>query len=380
LPADQFVWPGPRSYTGQDVVELHTLSCPPLVELMIGELLKAGARAAQPGEFTMRAFLAGKLDLVKAEAVLAVIEAGNRDELRSALGQLAGGVSGPLQQLRSDLLDLLADVEAGLDFADEDIEFIGQEQLLTRLSKGLALITLLSKQLEQRTISERPFRAVLVGRPNVGKSSLFNALGGQHFQALVSPQPGTTRDYLVQRLELDGVTVELVDTAGWQAADDAIQDQAQTLGREQTQRGDLILLCLEAGRALDETEQSWLMRRDPPVIAVGTKCDLATATADCLPTSAVAGSGLAELRALLTEHARHRTQSGLAPSLSRCRHHVGACLDHLRRAHAVVLYDDPPEILALEVRCALDQLGEMVGAVYTDELLDRIFSRFCVGK
>jgi tRNA modification GTPase len=347
------------------------------VELLIGELLKAGGRAAQPGEFTMRAFLAGKLDLVKAEAVLGVIEAGDRDELNTALKQLSGGVSGPLQQLRSDLLDLLADVEAGLDFADEDIQFIAQDQLLTRLSKGLAMITLLNKQLEQRTLSERPFRAVLIGRPNAGKSSLFNALGGT---ALVSPRPGTTRDYLVQRLDFDGLTVELVDTAGWQTADGVIQNQAQSLGREQTRQADLVLLCLEGGRVPDETEQAWLNRAGCRAIAVATKCDLMPAPSAELQTSAVTGTGLDALRSLLAEHARRRRQPALAPSISRCRHHVTACLEHLRRAHAVVLYEDPPEILALEVRGALDQLGEMVGAVYTDDLLDRIFSRFCIGK
>jgi tRNA modification GTPase len=282
-----------------------------------------------------------------------------------------------LQQLRSDLLDLLADVEAGLDFADEDIPFIAQDELLTRLSKGLAAITLLNKQLEQRTISARPFRAVLVGRPNTGKSSLFNALGGT---ALVSPQPGTTRDYLVQRLELDGLAVELVDTAGWQTAEGVIHDQAQSLGREQTQQADLVLLCLEGGRVHDESEEAWLNRAGPPAIAVATKCDLTSTPLGELQTSAVQGTGLDALRSLLAERARRRSQPALAPSISRCRHHVTACLEHLRRAHAVVMYEDPPEVLAVEVRSALEQLGEMVGAVYTEDLLDRIFSRFCIGK
>src|SRR5262249_52877972 len=190
--------------TGQDVVELHTVSCPPLIDLLVSDLLRAGARAAQAGEFTLRGFLAGKLDLVKAEAVLGVIEAGSREELKNALGQLAGGVSGPLGQLRGDLLDLLADVEAGLDFADEDITFIGQDELLLRLSKALAQVTLLGKQLEQRAVSDRPFRAVLAGRPNAGKSSLFNAPGGR---ALVSPEPGTPPDYLGNRLDLGGPAV-----------------------------------------------------------------------------------------------------------------------------------------------------------------------------
>src|SRR5438445_6629913 len=199
LPTDLYFWPAPRTYTGQELVELHTLSSPPLVDLLIAQLLNAGARAAQPGEFTLRAFLTGKLDLTRAEAVLGVIEAGNRQELRQALAQLAGGVERPLPVLRDDLLNLLADIEAGLDFAEEDIHFVQTIELLHRLAKGLAQLELLRKQLDQRTVGERPFRVVLVGRPNAGKSSLFNSLTDNPF-ALVSPQPGTSRDYFIGNL------------------------------------------------------------------------------------------------------------------------------------------------------------------------------------
>src|SRR5207302_11420709 len=202
--ADLHVWPGPRSYTAQDLCELHTVSAPPLIDLLIAELLNGGARAAQPGEFTLRAFLAGKLDLTRVEAVLGVIEARNRNELTAALAQLAGGVTQPLHGLREDLLNLLADIEAGLDFTDEDIRFVNQVEILTRLAKGLAQLTLLRKQLEQRAVGSAQFRVVLAGRPNAGKSSLFNALLPDA-RALVSSEPGTTRDYLTRRLEIDGV-------------------------------------------------------------------------------------------------------------------------------------------------------------------------------
>jgi tRNA modification GTPase len=379
LPADLYVWPAPRSYTGQHMTELHTLSCPPLVDLLVAELLRAGARAARPGEFTLRAFLAGKLDLTRAEAVLAVIEAGSRDELKRALAQLAGGVTRPLQELREDLLNLLADVEAGLDFADEDIRFVGQEELLKRLGKGLALVTLLGKQLKQRSVAGRAFRVVLAGRPNTGKSSLFNALAGRA-AALVSPEAGTTRDYLVCRLELGGVAVELIDTAGWQAAQDRISEQAQALGREQAEQADLMLLCLAADEPVEESERVLLQRGEPPTAGVATKCDLVSPPCGLLPTSAVSGAGLEELQTLLVQRAQAHARPALAPSLSRCQHHVEACLARLRQAHAIVLFGEPTELLALELRGALDELGEMVGAVYTDDLLDRIFSRFCIGK
>lgn len=382
LTADLYIWPAPHSYTGQHVAELHTLSSPPLLDLLIAALLKAGARAAQPGEFTMRAFLAGKLDLTRAEAVLGVIEAGSRAELTQALGQLAGGLARPLHDLRDDLLNLLADVEAGLDFSDEDISFIATEDLLKRLGKGMAQLTLLSRQLEQRGVSSDVFRVVLAGRPNAGKSSLFNALAGA--TALVSPEPGTTRDYLVQRLTFAGLPpVELIDTPGWQPDGDAIESQAQSLGREQTERADLVVLCLEAGAELLPAEAKLLRQTNPPVLPIATQCDKHDPVGQAmewLTTSAVTGQGLGELKVALADRVRRRTQPALAPSLSRCRHHVESSLAHVRQAHHIVLFGEPAELLALEVRGALDQLGEMVGAVYTDDLLDRVFSRFCIGK
>jgi tRNA modification GTPase len=380
IPACLIVWPEPRSYTGQNLAELHMWSCPPLVDLLLASLMNAGARAAQPGEFTQRAFLAGKLDLPRAEAVLAVIEAGNRNELKQALGQLAGGVTRPLEGLREDLLNLLAEVEAGLDFAEEDIRFVQPEELLKRLSKGLAQVTLLSKQLDKRATSGSAFRVVLAGKPNAGKSSLFNALTGG--AALVSSVPGTTRDYLVRRIVVDGVPIDLIDTAGLSEQRGAIDEQAQVLGKSQAEHADLILLCLEAGYPIRGEEKASLSRRgSPAVIGITTKCDLAERTGEFLATSAKTGAGLDTLRTQLADQARsYQKNSGLASSLSRCRHHVQATLEHLRQAHHVVLFQEPSELLALELRGALDELGTLVGAVYTDDLLDRIFSRFCIGK
>jgi len=377
LPADAYYWPAPRTYTGQEIVEIHTLAAPPLVELLIAALLQAGARAANPGEFTLRAFLAGKLDLPRAEAVLGVIAARSRDELTQALSQLAGGMTQPLQELREDLLNLLADLEAGLDFAEEDISFVARDDLLHRLTKALAQVTLLHKQLAQRSLSGRPFRVVLSGPANAGKSSLFNALVGRP-AALVSPEPGTTRDYLVRRVLLEDVAVELVDTAGWQEATDSIEDQAQSLGSGQREQADLVLHCVdcrEKGTQLISAPGNELRP-----LFVATKCDLAPAPPGLVATSAATGAGIRELRQLLAERGRTHAQAPLAPSISRCRHHVDACLEKLRRAHGMVLFEEPPELLALELRGALDELGALVGAVYTEDLLDRVFSRFCIGK
>lgn len=377
LPALVLYMPGPGSYTGQDCIEIHTISSPPLIDLLISSLLDAGARAARPGEFTMRAFLAGKKDLTQAEAVLSVIEAGTEDDMRQALGQLAGGLTQPLHALRDDLLNLLADIEAALDFSEEDIQFVNKRDMLLRLGTGLAHFTNLKRQLDDRSVSNRPFRVALVGDPNAGKSSLFNALAGTP-AAIVSPVAGTTRDYVTRTVTLHGTDVELIDTAGRQAASDTIEEQAQRLGREQATQADLVLLCVESARWRAEP----LKRPDDAnsEVVVVTKVDLLNVVCEHPMTSAVTGHGIADLRKLLADRSKSARSRSIAPSLSRCRHHVEKGLTHLKAAHHIVLFDDPAELLALELRLALDQLGEMVGAIYTDDLLDRIFSRFCIGK
>ena len=377
MKGDLYYWPAPRTYTGQDVAEIHTFSCPPLVDLLVTSCLNGGSRAAQAGEFTMRAFLAGKVDLPKAEAILGVIEAGDRDDLKQALAQLSGGIGQPLQQVRDDLLNLLADIEAGLDFTEEGIQFVQQKELLDRLTRGLALVTLIRRQLVQRATGPRPFARSSRVPPNAGKSSLFNALIRKD-AALVNPQPGTTRDYLEATLYAGGAQVLLVDTAGIRESGDPLEQTAQTLGKDQAAEADLILLCHEAGGARQEQGQSGDWRAQ--VVQVATKCDRAAAEGGCWATSAYNRCGRGRLAQELAQRALGRKQSPLAPSLSRCRHHVESCLGHLRQAHGIVLNEDPAELLAVEIRGALDELGAIVGAVYTDDLLDRIFSRFCVGK
>lgn len=379
LPARLLVWPPPRSYTGQPMAEIHTVASPPLVDLLMTAILRRGARPAQAGEFTLRAFLHGRRDLSRAEAVQAVVTAGSRDELRSALAHLAGGVSQPLTHLRNDLLNLLADVEAGLDFIEEDITFVSQRDVLLRLTNALAHLTTLQRQLRQRAVSDPTFRVVLTGAPNAGKSSLFNALLGAE-NALVSPEPGTTRDYISHVLTLGDTRVELVDTAGWQTSTNVIEQQAQQLGSAAIQQAHLLLVCIEAGRLPNEWEQSFLSQREPQVLAVATKCDQGEPAPGLFATSAQSGLGITELRERLAEIAESRPSSAFISSLARCQHHVEAAIHALRRAHAASLHDEPPELLAFEIRSALDEIGTITGAVHTEDLLDRIFSRFCIGK
>jgi tRNA modification GTPase len=372
-----YFWPAPRTYTGQPLAELHTVSSPPLVERLVADLLAAGARPARPGEFTLRAFLAGKKDLTQAEAVLGVIEARTDADLHAALSQLAGGVTRPLDRLRDDLLNLLADVEAGLDFADEGIEFVAKPDLLAQVGVGVSQLDALARQLDDRGVSGRPVRAALVGDPNAGKSSLFNALAGRG-AAIVSPVPGTTRDYLTATVVLDGVPVELIDTAGWQDASDSVEEQAQRLGREQADRADVLVWCVPVGEAFDPAAAARLAATGATVLRVRTKDDAgAEPPVSC---SAVTPGGTDGVRRALAEAAAGVARPALAPSLSRCRHHVAAAADHLRAAAAHAGADDPPELVASALRAALDQVGELTGAVVTDDLLDRVFSRFCIGK
>ena len=238
--------------------------------------------------------------------------------------------------------------------------------MLHRLAAGLAHLANLRRQLDARGVSGRPVRVALAGPPNAGKSSLFNALTGA--DALVSATAGTTRDYLTRAVELGGVQVELIDTAGREVAADEIGAEAQRLGRGAAAAADLVVWCVPAGEPFAGGD-----------LRAATKCDLHPATGG-VPASVVTAGGLDRLRAELAGRVAALARPPLAPSLSRCRGHVEAAVRHLRAAHGHALEGDPPELLAAALRAALDQVGELAGAVYTPDLLDRIFSRFCVGK
>jgi tRNA modification GTPase len=225
-------------------------------------------------------------------------------------------------------------------------------------------------------VSERPFRVVLVGEPNAGKSSLFNAIAGRS-AAIVSPKAGTTRDYLTRSVTLEELAIELIDTAGWQDLDDLVERQAQALGKSQSSTADLLVWCVASNQPAPDASR---LPERVPILLVRTKIDLADDLTGEFRTSTKTHAGIAELKRHLAERARAFSRPAMAPSLSRCQHHVAGALRHLRAAHGMVLFDEPAELLALELRLALEQIGEMAGAVYTDDLLDRIFSRFCIGK
>jgi tRNA modification GTPase len=386
LPCEAYLWPDGRSYTGQAVVEIHTLGSPPLLQLVLRSLCTAGARLAEPGEFTLRAFLAGRIDLTQAEAVLGVIDAGDAGELDVALRQLAGGLARPLGRLRDALVELLAHLEAGFDFADEELAFITPAELDRQLAEAGRAVAELRRQVAARGEAADHVRAVLVGRPNTGKSSLFNALVGDR-AALVSEHPGTTRDYLIADVELDGVKCRLVDTAGTGGDGPSAPDRAaHAVAAAQRQVAHVELLCLDATRSLDAWERGELdsaahQRR----IVVLTKCDRPPATdgpAAALQTSSVTGQGIAELRAELRRRVLAAGGSGGDVVLGTALRSGDSLrlADQCLAAARQVAATGQQELAATEIRLALGELGKIVGTVYTDDILERIFSRFCVGK
>ncbi len=402
IPATLFLWPTTRSYTRQPMGEFHTIGSPPLLDLLLRTLCTAGARLAQPGEFTLRAFLAGRIDLTQAEAVLGVVDAADRRQLDVALAQLAGGLSKPLQQLRDDLLNLLADLEAGLDFVEEDIRFVEKQELDTRLANAASQLDELQQQLHERSDANRLPRVVLIGWPNVGKSSLFNALASKA-AALVSPQAGTTRDYLSMHVRCNELEIELIDTAGIDANEQTlpIDQAAQAAAVGQHWQADLRVLCLDISRPMNAWEREKLANEN--TLVAWTKCDLPTEKMnlhnkkaelafasdsskaplrDAVFTSSRNGEGLLKLQtAIAAALLRQPSESsGVVGTAARARESILLASNSIADARQLAQATEGEEFIAAEIRTALTELGKVVGAVYTDDLLDRIFSRFCIGK
>ncbi len=407
LDVDVLLWPTSRSYTGQPSAELHLIGSLPLLDAVVDRLIAAGARAARPGEFTMRAFLAGRMDLPQAEAVLGVIDAEDARTLDQALSQLAGNLSRPLQTARSELLDLLADVEAGLDFVDEDIEFVSDEHLQHRLGELRELLESATAQLRERSASHSALEIVLRGLPNAGKSCLLNALSKTQ-SAIVTDQAGTTRDSIAVSFVVDGHAVRMTDTAGieWRAEHEpnsAVLAKAQVQATEAASRADLCLWCIDISdqnpdAALEQLRQSQLdsgsYKKSIENWIVLTKTDLNSRSPSWLDavmssgfpvveTNVMSNGGLDSLNRKIVAAAERfdpNETGGVIGTAARCRDSLAAA--SLAIANAIVMTKTQVghELVAAEIRAAASAIGDVTGEVYTDDLLDRVFSRFCIGK
>ena len=376
VPAWVYFFAAPRSYTSEDLVEFHVPGNALLARMLLDGLVAAGARHAEPGEFTARAYFCGRIDLAEAEGVAATVSAHGEAELRAARQLLAGELSSRLHAPMNLLADTLALVEAGIDFSDEDITFLAGDALSRRLEEiDAALGDLVTNSARFEPLTHEP-TFVLVGRPNAGKSTLLNALAGRD-RAIVSPVAGTTRDALSAEVRLRRGLVRVIDVAGLDDRPDATDSIAQQM-HAQAQRAlesaDFILLVRDA---TDVSEP--LAPQRPADLTILTKSDL-LATIPQGAVSAKTGQGLDILREKLDTLAFGRPASSATLALN--ARHLAALADAraaLSRAKEISRTAGP-ELIALELRDALDHLGRILGAVTPDDVLGRVFATFCIGK
>jgi tRNA modification GTPase len=375
----------PASYTGENMVELFVHGGLLVPAEVLGALLANGAREASPGEFTRRAVLNGKLDLLQAEAVADLVDATAPRQRRAALSQLDRGFSRRIGDLRSDVLELEALISYEIDFPEEDSGPIPPERVAEAVADlDISLSQLLATAAEGERLREGAL-AVIAGRPNAGKSSLFNALLG-HERAIVTGIPGTTRDAIEAAATCDGFPFRLIDTAGLRESGDAIERLGVEVSRKYLAAADVIVFCAEADRSLGVEERAFLEGVEAPTILVRTKCDLLQngVVGGGIPVSAETGEGLPGVRRALAAHAFSRLveERTLDPVVTRERHRVAlararAELREFRSAREVGV---EAAVAATHLRAAVTALEAVIGVVSTDDVLDRVFSSFCVGK
>jgi tRNA modification GTPase len=379
-------FPAPASYTGENVFEFHGHGGPLVVATVIDAAVELGARRAEPGEFSKRAFLNGKLDLVQAEAIADLIDSGTSQAARAALRSLSGSFSHAVGNLQQQLLDLRMHVEAAIDFPEEEIDFLSDADLLRKIDKCAKAFAKLQAEAGIGRVLRDGLQLVIVGKPNVGKSSLLNLLSGQE-AAIVTEVAGTTRDVLREQIEIDGLAVELVDTAGLREDPDRIEAEGIRRAREALAKADGALWIQDASKdttgELDEDIPDGV-----PVIILRNKIDLTGDAAGLekdnpatLNVSAKTGAGIDELRETIRELAGYR-DLGEGAFTAR-RRHVDAIMkarEHFQRGKKALEKNKAGELMAEDLRLAHDALGEVTGAVTSDDLLGRIFSEFCIGK
>jgi tRNA modification GTPase len=385
-------FPAPRSYTGEHVLEIQGHGGALIVDMLLQRLLELGCRMARPGEFSERAFLNGKIDIAQAEAIADLIDAGTAAAARAAVRSLQGEFSARITDLKSGITGLRAYVEAAIDFPDEEIDFLSDNALRERLAAVFAGFESITVAARQGALLREGLNVVIAGKPNAGKSSLLNKLAGDEV-AIVTDVPGTTRDVLRQHVHLDGLPLNLIDTAGLRAAVDVAEVEGVRRARNEMARADRVLYVLDLGAGDDDSE-SWageLEQLPPgvPVTLVFNKIDLTCSPARLdeaaapprVFLSARTGAGVELLRTHLKASAGYReTESGALAArrrhldaLHRARQHVQSAADTLSSTRAF-------ELFAEDLRLAQRALGEITGEFTSDDLLAEIFGSFCIGK
>lgn len=380
----------PRTFTREDTVEISCHGGILPAKLVLDILLENGARLAEPGEFTKRAFLNGRIDLAQAEAVADLIHSRTELALAAANEQLAGKLSQRINELRDDLMKTLAHVEAHIDFPDEDISPDTKEQLFKRLEYGIAFMDELLRTANEGQILRRGIRAAIIGRPNAGKSSLLNQLLG-HNRAIVSPIPGTTRDTIEETANIRGLPVVFIDTAGLREARDEIEVEGIRRSRESLAKAELILHILDASETFTPADENYLAEfAGKKRILVRNKTDLLGKlnlpekfSAPVADVCCLSGQGIEALKdAIKNLIWAGKIEAGMLQVMINSRHQ-----EALSRARTATLTtidalraDESLELVALDLRIAVNAVGEIVGKTTTEDLLDSIFSQFCIGK
>lgn len=383
-------FPAPRSFTGEDVLELHGHGGPVVLDLLMQAVLAAGARPARPGEFSERAFLNDKLDLAQAEAVADLIDSASAQAARAALRSLRGDFSSAVRALDDALIELRMYVEAAIDFPDEDVEFLQAPELARRVEDARRRFEAIETRARQGALLREGATLVIAGRPNAGKSSLLNALAGYE-AAIVTEIPGTTRDLLRERILLDGVPLHVVDTAGLRDSTDRVEQEGIRRARAAIDTADALLLVVDDARGWSEDDARLLRELDARLTAlpVFNKIDLTGRRAgdlewqgrQAVAVSAQTGAGLDALREGLRRIVG--VQDAEAGSYSARRRHLEAlrqARDHMEEGLRLLESRQAGELFAEELRLAHQALGEITGRFSSEDLLGRIFSSFCIGK
>ncbi len=382
----------PRSYSGEDVVEVHCHGGVFVVQRILGLVLAQGARHAEPGEFTKRAFLNGRLDLAQAEAVLDLIVARTEKGADLALSQIKGELSDWIGDLREQLLDILAQVEAAIDFPEEEIELLERPSLIAKIDALREKINIITDTYEWGRLFREGAKVCICGRPNVGKSSLFNALLGEE-RVIVTPIPGTTRDVIEESINLDGLPVVLWDTAGIRDATDKVERIGVNLSREHLEKSEAVVVVLDGSASFGDEDRIFLSSttKKMGLIAIN-KIDLEqkvdrdqlrqiVGDKKIVTVSASQGHGIQELRISLRKLILH---TDMEPSfvLTNLRHKSELLRGEQALADAsLALYEkQPPELVAVALQQARESLEEVVGVIQKDDVLELIFSKFCIGK